>query len=455
MAVPLEMSLSRTEVHIDKPFPASYVGVAMMTDGQHLPLSCFYFLERKGPSRPAIGDVRAAVQARLAGLELAPEKLRGRSIALAVGSRGIANLQEIVRAIVDGLKAQGALPFIIPAMGSHGGGTAEGQRQILADYGITKAGVGAEVRSSTETLEVGTTPLGFPVFADRLAWESDGIVVVNRVKPHSELVGAVESGLLKMMAIGLGKREGASVGHQQFLQYGFEPTIRAVAANILAGGKILFGVAIVENEMHAVAEVRAALPEDIVAVEESAMRLARALMPRLPFRRLDLLIEDEMGKNISGSGMDTKVVGRVDGMPPGDGPAISLIYARDLTSHSGGNAVGVGNADLIHERFYRKIDLQKTYVNAITALSPTGARLPMHMPSDRAALDLALGHLGSPGPGSQRCVWIRNTLSLNRLAISPLLRDEIDFPHNWRLAEDPFSVEFDAAGDLRSPFEHD
>jgi hypothetical protein len=423
-----------------------------MNQNQHLPLSPFYILERKGPSRPPLDDVRASVQAHLAGLELAPEKLHGRRIAIAVGSRGIASLPEIVRSLCDWLKAQGAQPFIIPAMGSHGGGTAEGQRQILADYGITEAGVGAEIRSSTETVGVGTTPQGFPVFADRLAWESDGIVVVNRVKPHSDLTGAIESGMLKMMAIGLGKREGASEGHKQIWKYGFEPTLRAVSAKILEGGKILFGVAIVENEMHAVADVRAALPEGIVAAEESAMVLARALMPRLPFRRLDLLIEDEMGKNISGAGMDTKVVGRARGMAPGEGPAISLIFARDLTPESGGNAVGVGHADIIHERFYRKIDFQKTYVNALTALNPEGGRLPMPMPSDRAALDLALGHLGSPDPVAQRCVWIRNTLSLNRMAISPLLRDEIDSPHHWRLAENPFSAEFDAAGDLCSPF---
>ena len=423
-----------------------------MNQTQHLPLSSFYLLERKAPSRPPIDDLPASVQAQLAALGLAADKLRGRRIAITVGSRGISSLQEIVRAVCEWLKAQGAQPFIIPAMGSHGGGTAEGQRQILADYGITEAGVGAEVRSSIETLQVGTTPQGFPVFADRLAWESDGIVVVNRVKPHSDLIGGIESGMLKMMTIGLGKREGATEGHKQILKYGFETTIRAVSAKILASGKVLFGVAVVENEWHAVADVRAALPEGIVAAEESAMVLARELMPRLPFRQLDLLIQDEMGKNISGAGMDTKVVGRARGMAPGEGPAISLIYARDLTAESGGNAIGVGNADLIHERFYRKIDLQKTYINAITALNPVGGRLPMHMPSDLAALDFALAHLGSPHPGAQRCVWIRNTLSLNRIAISPLLREEIDPPQNWRLAETPFTAEFDAAGNLRSPF---
>ena len=417
-----------------------------------LPLSSFYFLERKGPSRPALGDLRASVQAHLSSLGLAAEKLRGRRIAVAVGSRGIANLQQIVRAICGWLQAQGAQPFIVPAMGSHGGGTAEGQRQVLAGYGITEAGVGAEVRSSIETVRLGTTPEGFPVFADRHAWESDGIVVVNRVKPHSDLVGGIESGMLKMLAIGLGKREGATEAHKQFLKCGFEPTIRAVAAKILASGKVLCGFAIVENELHEVADVRAALTENIVAGEESALALARALMPRLPFRRLDLLIEDEMGKNISGAGMDTKVVGRARGEAPGQGPDVSLIYARDLTAESGGNAVGVGNADLIHERFFRKIDLQKTYVNALTALNPVGGRLPMHMPTDYAALDFALAHLGSPAPATQRCVWIRNTLSLNCLAISPVLRNEIESPQQWRLGDSPFCAEFDAAGDLRSPF---
>jgi hypothetical protein len=162
---------------------------------------------------------------------------------------------------------------------------------------------------------------------------------------------------------------------------------------------------------------------------------------------------DEIGKNISGGGMDTKVIGRAHDMVPGDGPAISVIFARDLTSESGGNAIGMGNADVIHERLYRKIDLQKTYVNALTALSSAGARVPMHLPSDRAALDFVLAHLGSLDPGEQRCAWIRNTLSLNRIAISPLLRDEIDSPQRWRLVENPFSAEFDAAGDLRSPFD--
>jgi len=418
----------------------------------HLPLSDFYFLERKAPGRPAIADLPAAVQSQLAGLGLAAGKLRGRRVAITVGSRGIASLQEIIRAVCDWLKAQGAQPFIVPAMGSHGGGTAEGQREVLTGYGITEAGVGAEVRSSIETVQVGTTPQRFPVFADRLAWEADGIVVVNRVKPHSDLSGSIESGMLKMMAIGLGKREGATEGHKQIWKYGFEPTIRAVSGTILESGKVLCGVALVENEFHAVAEARAARPENIVATEESCIALARELMPRLPFAQMDLLVADEMGKNISGAGMDSKVIGRVRGMAPGSGPDISLVYVRDLTDVSSGNATGVGHADLMHERLYRKIDFVKTYANVRSSLNPAGGRMPMHMPCDRAALDLALAHLGSPEPAAQRAVWIRNTLCLNRLAISPAMRAAIMSPQSWRVAEQPFTAEFDAAGDLQSPF---
>jgi hypothetical protein len=424
-----------------------------MADKLHLPLSDFYFIDRKAPSRPELANLSGSIQARLQGLGLAAGSLLGKHIAVTVGSRGIARLQEIVRAVCGWLKAQGAQPFIIPAMGSHGGGTAEGQRQVLAHYGVTLEGVGAEVISSTETVVVGNTPQGFPVFADRHAWESDGIVVLNRVKPHSDLSGSVESGMLKIMTIGLGKCIGANEGHKQYIKYGFDTTIRTVSALLLGTGKILLGVGVVENEMHAIAEVCAALPRDMVAVEESALALARTIMPRLPFRNLQLLIVDEIGKNISGAGMDTKVVGRARGVPPHSGPEITLIYVRDLTSESEGNAVGVGNADIIHERLYKKVDLTKTYLNAMTALHPQGARLPLHTATDSAALDLALGTLGAPDLATQRTVWIRNTLSLNRIAISAALRSEIESPDNWRFSEKPFTAEFDAEGNLCSPFQ--
>jgi hypothetical protein len=419
-----------------------------MKPDRHIPLASFYLLERTEPGLPKLDDLSASIPETLRGLGIGAEKLRGKRVAVAVGSRGIASLQEIAGAVCGWLKAQGARPFIFPAMGSHGGGTAEGQRKILEDYGVTEAAMGVEIRSSMETVLIGTTPEGFQGFMDRNAWESDGVVLVNRIKPHTDFSGKIESGLLKMMTIGMGKVEGATEGHRQSWKYGFETTIRSVSGKVLASGKILFGLAVVENELHQIAVVRAALPEDLVGQEESTLRLARTLVPRIPFPAFHLLMVDEMGKNISGTGMDTKVIGRGVELPPGEAPRISMIYVRGLTRQSDGNAVGVGFADVIHERLHRKIDFDKMYLNARTALNPAASRLPIHLPSDREALDLVLGHLGSPQPAEQRIVWIRNTLSLDRIAISaPLAREAAALPR-WRLSEGTHATDFDPDGNL-------
>jgi hypothetical protein len=424
----------------------------MKNDG-HIPLASFYLLERTEPSLPRLDDLSGSILATLKELGIATEKLRGKRIAVAVGSRGIASLKEIVATLCGWLKAQGAQPFIFPAMGSHGGATAEGQHKILEEYGVTEAAIGVEIRSSMAAVHIGTTPEGFNVFMDRDAWESDGVVPVNRIKPHTDFSGRIESGLLKMMTIGMGKLEGATEGHRQSWKSGFETTIRSVAGNVLASGKILFGLAVVENELHQIAVARAALPEDFVRVEETTLQLARALVPRIPFIAFHLLVVDEMGKNISGTGMDTKVIGRGVELPPGEAPEISMIYVRDLTPESGGNAIGMGAADVIHERLYRKIDFGKTYLNARTALNPAGSRLPIHLPSDREAFDLTLGHLGSPGPAEQRIVWIHNTLSLGRIAISAPLAREAAALERWRLSEGTYPADFDSVGDLKPLWE--
>ena len=423
-----------------------------MTPNGHLPLASFYLLERTEPTLPKLHDLSGSIQETLTALGIAAGKLRGKRIAVAVGSRGVASLQEIVRAVCGWLKAQGAQPFIFPAIGSHGGGTAEGQRKILEGYGVTEAAMGVEIRSSMETVLLGVTPEGFRVFVDRNAWESDGVVVVNRIKPHTDFSGKIESGLLKMMTIGMGKLDGATEGHRHSWKYGFETTIRAVSGKVLASGKILCGVAVVENEMHQIGVVRAALPEGIVAQEESTLQLARTLVPRIPFPAFHLLMVDEVGKNLSGTGMDTKVIGRGVELPPGEAPRISMIYVRDLTPESGGNAVGIGFADLIHERLYQKIDFEKMYLNARTALNPAASRLPIHLASDREALDLALGHMGRPEPAEQQLVWIRNTLSLDRIAISAPLAREATALKNWRLLEGDHLADFDPAGNLNSLF---
>ena len=416
----------------------------------HIPLTGFYILERIQPGLPKLDDLNGSILEILNGLGVPSEKLRGKRIAVAAGSRGIASLKEIVGAVCGWLKAQGAQPFIFPAMGSHGGATAEGQRKILAGYGITEAALGVEIRSSMEAVQVGITPEGFHAYMDRNAWESDGVVVVNRIKPHTDFSGKIESGVLKMITIGMGKLEGAREGHRQSWKHGFETTIRSVASKVLGSGKILFGVGVVENELHQIAAVRAALSERLVEQEESALKLARTLVPRIPFPAFQMLVVDEMGKNISGTGMDTKVIGRGVELPRGEAPEISMIYVRDLTPESGGNAVGMGSADVIHESFFRKIDFDKTYLNARTALNPGGGRLPIHLASDREAFDLTLGHLGSPQPSEQRIVWIRNTLSLGRIAISAALARQAAALPNWALLEGIHSAEFDSAGNVHS-----
>ena len=422
----------------------------MPTNGQ-VPLSSFHILERISASVPAVPHLETEIQQALAALSLPAERLRGRTIAVAVGSRGIASLQEIVRGVCGWLRAQGSRVFIFPAMGSHGGATAEGQRQILEDYGITLEQVGVEVRASMATVCLGTAPEGFQVFMDRNAGEADAVVVLNRVKPHTDFSGKVESGLLKMMAVGMGKEDGARQTHRWGWKYGFERVIRAMSAVTLASGKILCGVAVVENELHQICAVRAARPESIAALEEESLGMARPLVPRIPFSAFHLLVVDEMGKNISGTCLDTKVIGRGVELQPGEAPEIGLIYVRDLTRESEGNSIGVGFADLIHERLYQRLDFDKTYLNARVSLNPAAARLPIHLSSDREALDLALGHLGTPEPEKQRIVWIRNTLELNRLAVSAGLAGEAAKLTTWRVVPQSCRLQFDSAGNTTSP----
>jgi hypothetical protein len=304
-----------------------------------------------------------------------------------------------------------------------------------------------------QTVLLGSTSEGFEVFMDRYAFDADGILVMNRVKPHTDFSGAIESGLLKMMAIGLGKETGAREAHRWSRKYGFETVIRSMSEKVLSSGKILCGLALVENELHQIAAVRAGLPAEIVVEEEAALVIARRLVPRIPFSSIDLLIVDEIGKNISGTGMDTKVIGRglePSQMPP-EAPQIRVIYARDLTPVSEGNAAGVRLADLIHERLFRAIDHQKTALNIRTALNLPLAGTPMYSTSDSDALDYALGFLGKLAPEKQRTVWIRNTLSLGRIGLSERLAYEAASLEGWRLTQESVTLQFDAAGNVQSP----
>jgi len=414
-------------------------------------LTRFRLLERTAPTRPAIQDIEGAVVAALDQLGLERSRLDGRSIAVAVGSRGIASLSDVVRAACQWLARQGARPFVFPAMGSHGGATDEGQRQVLEEYGVVPDFVGAEVRSSMAAVQVGTSFQGFPVFMDRNAWESDGVLVINRVKPHTGFSGGVESGLAKMMTVGMGKEQGARNFHRLAARHGYEPVIRAVAATVLGTGIILAGLALAENSRHELAAIRGAKPENLLAVEEGTLALVKSMLPRIPFSKLDLLVVDEIGKNISGSGMDTKVIGRGLPFAPGDAPEIRVIYARDLTDESAGNGLGASLADIIHERLYRKIDFAKTHVNGRASLHPSVVGVPMWFGADRDALEFALRVVGSPEPAEQRAAWIHNTLCLDRILVSEALASEAAGLEGWRLAPAVREIGFDGAGNVDGP----
>ena len=411
-----------------------------------------FVLDRTVASAPALQDIRCAISQTLTALGIPSTKIRGKRIAVTVGSRGIDRLPEIVRAICVWLTHEGAMPFVVPAMGSHGGATADGQRCVLAQYGVTPDFIGAEIRSSIEPIGLGSTPEGIEVFMDRNAYDADAVLVMNRVKPHTDFSGAIESGVLKMMAVGLGKAVGAQEVHRWSRKIGFEACLRAISGKILASGKVLSGVAVIENEFHRIAHVHASLPDGIVTQEEKALAIAKTLVPRIPFQDVQLLVVDELGKNVSGSGMDTKVIGRGLHSVPAEAPRIRVIYARDLTKESEGNAAGVGLADIIHERLYRKIDYGKTLLNLRTSLNIPLARIPMYCPSDQDALDFALGYLGSPAPEQQRIVWIRNTVSLARIGCSRLLASEASKLDGWRLDPEPIVPEFDVMGNICSPF---
>jgi hypothetical protein len=408
-------------------------------------------LERNAPTAPGLADLPREVTRALDQLSLPEGSLRNKRIAVGVGSRGIAQLNVMVRTICNWLKSRGARPFIFPAMGSHGGATPEGQRKVLEDYGLTPDFIGAEIEATMDTVSLGETPEGFKVHVDRIAWEADGIIVLNRVKPHTDFSGTIESGLLKLTAVGMGKADGAHECHHWSWKFGFEKVIRAMSAKTLATGKILAGVAVVENEFHQIAAVRAAQAPQIVALEEACLKLARPMVARIPFPQLDLLIIDEMGKNISGTGIDTKVVGRGVELHAGEAPQIRLIYIRDLTPESNGNSLGMGLSDAIHERLFQKIDFKKVYANAINSMNPPMPRVPIHLPEDRQSLDFLLGALGSPEPAEQRVAWIRNTLDLHRIAVSSTLATEAEALSGWSILPGAFVPRFDAEGNLNSP----
>ena len=397
--------------------------------------------------RPRLADIPGGVRATLGAARL-PIK-RGDTVAVGAGSRGIANIDAIVKAVIGSLQDLGARPFVFPAMGSHGGATPEGQREVLAHYGITEATMGCEIRATMDVVRVGEA-LGMPVWLDRVASEADWVGLVNRVKPHTDFKGSIESGLFKMLTIGLGKWHGATQYHRANVNHGYETVITAVGREMLAKARIGFGLGIVENGYDETARVEAFNAADLEAGERRLLKDAREWMARLPFSPIDVLVVEEIGKNISGAGMDTNVIGRPSNPHepfPAD-PKILWIVALDLTEESGGNATGIGNAEFTTRRLRDKIDWKKTAINCLTACAPNGAKLPLVFDSDLEAVESALNCIGLTQPAQARVIRVKNTLVLGEIECSEAFLPEIAQRSDLEVIGVPRPLGFDAGGQI-------
>jgi len=398
------------------------------------------------PTPARIDDIAAAVHEQVQRAEVAASVRPGQRIAVGVGSRGIGQLPSIVAALVAELRALGAEPFIVPTMGSHGGATADGQREVLLNLGVTPERVGAPIVSQMDTVEIGRAADGTPVRMDRLAASADGIVFVARVKPHTAFRGAYESGLAKMIAIGLGKQAGAAACHAR----GFSQMARLVpllAEVALASAPIRFGLAVLENAHDEPCTLLAVPAGRILADEPALLDQAKAAMPRLPFEQLDVLVIDQIGKDISGDGADPNITGRYPTPDASGGPQVTKQVVLDLTDASDGNANGIGTADFTTVRAARKMDLGRTYPNGLTSTVVGPVRLPLVLPSDRLALAAAVLTCNAVGRGP-RLLRIKNTLQLGEFWASDALLDEVRQDPTQHLLEGPQALAFDAWANL-------
>jgi len=396
-----------------------------------------------------VADIRKAVLAELNRFSW--DQIRPDSrVAITAGSRGIANIAEILKTVVDFFKSLDAKPFIFPAMGSHGGATAEGQTAVLAQLGVTDAYLQAPILSSMDVQQIGATDDGVPVFLDRHARGADHIVVVNRIKCHTKFKASIESGLMKMMAIGMGKHKGAAYYHKAAVAYTFPKIIRDAARIVLQQTPVVCGIGIIENGYGETARIAAFKPENIESGEEKLLSQSKKMMAHLPFNDIDLLIVDEMGKNISGVGIDPNVTGRNrDFVEVFDHPVrIKRVFVRDLTEQSKGNAIGIGLADLTTQRLVDKIDYDVTYKNCITGISLEKGAVPMYFENDRQAIEVALDSIGLTSSPKSKVVRIKNTLRLDIVAVSEAYLDELHQRNDVEILGDPEPMQFDRLNNL-------
>ncbi|MBT4979547.1 MAG: DUF2088 domain-containing protein [Gemmatimonadetes bacterium] len=404
---------------------------------------------------PTLEDIPAAVRAEVQSLALDSKVTAGESVAISVGSRGIANIALIIKSLVEELKALGLEPFLVPAMGSHGGGVAEAQQAIIEGYGVTEEYTGAPIKASMETVQVGETEDGVPVFFDKYAYEADHVAVVGRIKPHTDFVGEIESGLHKMMLIGLGKHKGAALYHQAIVHYSFDRIIRSVGQTVVDKCGVLLGLGLVENQYDKTALIKGVGAEELVEREKELLILAKKWMPRLPFETVDLLIVDEIGKNISGAGMDTNVVGRKfhdNHAAEKEYPKVTRILVRGLTEETHGNASGIGTAEYAHKRAIEEMDREITYINCMTGNHPSGAHIPLYFDTDRICIDRALETVGLVEPENAKVLRIHNTLELAEVLVSEAYLPEVEKRDDLEVIGEAEDMPFDANGDLPLTF---
>jgi len=409
-------------------------------------------VRQKFPDR-RIADVAAEVQKQLAASGFGGRLKPASRVAIGVGSRGIHSLATIVRGVVQYWKDQGMRPFLFPAMGSHGAASAQGQADVLAHYGITEASMGCPVVSQLEVVSLGKTADGIEAFMDKVAYESDGVMLVGRVKWHTDFAGKIESGLFKMMAIGLGKFAGAQRYHAYAYRLGLEHVVRSVGRQVLQSGKILGGLAILEDAYHNTGKLDAVPVEAMEQREEEDLALVKTWMGKIPMDA-DILIMDEIGKNISGAGMDTKVANRgIRGEynPWPDAPKFERVFVRNLSELTYNSGIGLGLADVVTDRLVNRIDWEPTWINSLTANTPSAIRTPIHFPTDRECLERIAPTVGKIDLDEVTYIWIRNTMELGRVACSENLRGKIERNPLLEI-EATVDFDFDGGSNLISPF---
>ncbi|MCP4622737.1 MAG: DUF2088 domain-containing protein [bacterium] len=396
-----------------------------------------------------IDNIGQAVAAELRKLSLSAVK-PGQRVAITGGSRGIANIAEILKAVAEFFKSVEAQPFIFPAMGSHGGATAGGQIAVLEQLGVTESYLNAPILSSMDVAEIARTEDDVPVFVDQNALAADHVIVVNRIKSHTKFKGPVESGLMKMMAIGMGKLKGAEFYHKAAVQHTFPKIITDAGRLVIQKTPVLCALGIVESAYGETALISGMNSDSIEIKEKELLPHSKKLMAGLPFNDIDLLIVDEMGKDISGVGIDPNVTGRNrDLLGVFDHPVqVKRLFVRDLTAKSKGNAVGIGLADLTTKRLVDKIDYDATYKNCITGISPEKAAVPMHFATDRKAIEVGLGSMGLIGPEKSRTVRIKNTSRLEIVEVSEAYAEDLRQRSDLEILGQPRPMKFDDEDNL-------